>query len=131
MTVLRDQAEVTAVRWAIDRITDRELDELDETFEFMQFYTQKNDIPKMIDINMAFHKIIYNATHNDMLIHNLNAYQLYLRHANPSNYYAPGYLREVLSEHRDVYVCFSAGDSEAGAIAMARHMENSKKRKFR
>lgn len=131
MTVLREQAEITAVKWAIDRITDDELDELDETFEFMQFYTRKDDIAKMININMAFHKMIYNATHNDLLIRSLNLYQLYLRHANPSNYYAPDYLGEVLAEHRDIYSCFGSGDPEAGAMAMARHMKNSRRRKFK
>ena len=129
--VLRSQGEVTAVRWAIERITEKEMSELDETFAFMEFYTMKNDIPKMLNINIAFHQIIYHATHNRMMLQQLSAYQLYLRHCNPSNYYAPNYLRDVLAEHRDIYDAFGAGDPEAGAAAMKRHMENSAKRKFK
>ena len=59
--------EIQAVRWAIERITEEEINELEETFEFMEFYTMKNDINKMLNINTAFHQIIYNATHNRML----------------------------------------------------------------
>ena len=129
--VLRSQGEVTAVRWAIERITEKEMSELDETFAFMEFYTMKNDIPKMLNINIAFHQIIYHATHNRMMLQQLSAYQLYLRHCNPSNYYATNYLRDVLAEHRDIYDAFGAGDPEAGAAAMKRHMENSAKRKFK
>ncbi|MBR4020404.1 MAG: FCD domain-containing protein, partial [Firmicutes bacterium] len=118
-----------AVRWAIDRITEEEFNELEETFEFMEFYTMKNDINKMLNINMAFHQIIYNATHNRMLNQLLSSYQVYLKYCNPSNYYAPNYLADVLEEHRAIYEAFKARDAEAGALAMTRHMENSRNRK--
>ncbi|MDY2959618.1 MAG: GntR family transcriptional regulator [Hornefia sp.] len=131
LTELRNQAEISAVRWAIERITEKEREELDETFEFMQFYTHKNDIPKMLNINKAFHKVIYNATHNKMLIKSLNEYQLYLSYTNPSNYYEPNYLREVLYEHREIYNAFLSHDKDAGEAAMRYHMTNSMKRKFR
>ena len=131
MGSLRADYEVQAVRWAIERITEKERDELDETFEFMEFYTMKNDINKMININTAFHKIIYNATHNRMLEKLLSSYQVYLKHCNPSNYYAPGYLTDVLNEHRAIYNAFIAGDIEGGALAMRIHMENSRSRKFK
>jgi DNA-binding GntR family transcriptional regulator len=131
MYVLRADAEVQATRWAIERITEKEMEELNETFEFMEFYTMKNDIPKMLSINMAFHQIIYDATHNRMLKQQLSSYQLYLKHSNPSNYYAPNYLRDVLLEHRAIYDAFIAHDTEGGALAMKRHMENSQRRKFK
>ena len=131
LTELRNQAEISAVRWAIERITEKEKEEMSETFEFMQFYTQQNDIPKMLNINRAFHKIIYNATHNKMLIKNLNIYQIYLSYTNPSNYYDPNYLREVLYEHREIYNAFLSCDKDAGEVAMRYHMVNSAKRKFK
>lgn len=131
MYALRKLYEVQAVRWAIERITEEELDELQETFEFMEFYTMKNDINKMQSINMAFHQIIYNATHNRMLKQLLSSYQTYLKFCNPSNVYAPDYLATVLEEHRAIFNAFMAKDSEGGALAMSIHMDNSRKRKFR
>ena len=128
---LRAMAEVQAVRWATQRITDEEMEELNETFEFMQFYTMKNDIPKMLNINLAFHQIIYNSTHNRLLIQQLTNYQRYLRYCNPSNYYAPGYLKDVLAEHRAIYDAIEEKDPDAGALAMMKHMENSTRRKFK
>lgn len=126
---LRKSYEVLAVRWAIDRITEEELAELEETFEFMEFYTMKNDINKMLNINTAFHQIIYNATHNRMLKQHLSSYQVYLKYCNPSNYYAPNYLEEVLDEHKAIFEAFKAKDAEAGARAMEIHMDNSRGRK--
>ena len=112
-------------------ITEEERNELEETFEFMEFYTMKNDINKMLSINTAFHQIIYNATHNRMLKQLLSSYQVYLKYCNPSNYYAPDYLSDVLDEHRAIYEAFLSGDVEGGALAMKVHMERSKGRKFK
>lgn len=131
MQVLRAAYEIQAVRWAIERITEEERSEMDETFEFMEFYTMKNDINKMQSINAAFHQIIYAATHNRMLQQQLTNYQTYLKYCNPSNFYVPDYLSVVLEEHRAIYNAFIAGDVEGGALAMAEHMENALSRKFK
>lgn len=120
--------EVQCVRYGIPRITGEELGELTETFEFMEFYTIKNDIPKMMNINAAFHQIIYNSTHNRILVQIMSGFQTYLRHCVPSNYYAPGYLSQVLEEHRAIYNAFQTADTDAGILAMKDHMEKSEKR---
>lgn len=131
MYELRKAYEIQAVKWAIERITEKELNELEETFEFMEFYTLKNDINKMLSINTAFHQIIYNATHNRMLKQLLSSYQIYLKYCNPSNYYAHDYLANVLKEHKAIFQAFLAKDIDGGALAMHMHMENSKNRKFK
>lgn len=131
MYLLRKAYEIQAVRWAIERISEEEMDELEETFEFMEFYTMKNDINKMQSINTAFHQIIYNATHNRMLIQSLSSYQQYLKFSNPPNYYAPDYLARVLEEHRAIFEAFKAHDVEGGALAMTMHMDNSGERRFK
>ena len=48
MFELRKAYEIQAVKWAIERITDEEMERLEETFEFMEFYTMRNDIDKML-----------------------------------------------------------------------------------
>ncbi|MGF6375619.1 DNA-binding GntR family transcriptional regulator [Clostridiales Family XIII bacterium PM5-7] len=131
MFLLRRSYEIQAVRWAIERISTEEMDELEETFEFMEFYTMKNDIGKMQSINTAFHQIIYNATHNRMLRQLLSSYQLYLKFCNPPNYYAPDYLSTVLEEHRAIFEAFKAHDVEGGALAMTAHMDNARERRFK
>ncbi len=59
---LRKIYEVQATRWAIARITEEELDQLEENFEFMEFYTMKEDVDKMLNINQNFHQMIYTAS---------------------------------------------------------------------
>lgn len=125
MYELRKTYEVQAVKWAIERITDQEMEDLEETFEFMEFYTQKNDIDKMLNINTGFHQLIYTASRNRMLQHVLSSYQIYIRHSRNTSHYTSTYLAEVLEEHRAIFEAFKNKDIEAGTLAMKKHMESS------
>jgi len=128
MYELRRAYEELAVRWAIERITDEEFEQLKEAYEFMEFYTMKKDIPKMLNINMQFHQLIYNAAHNRMLLHTLTNFQVYTKQRRGEKTYADNYLEEVLAEHQEIFQAFVDHDAEAGAAAVGRHLENAKKR---
>lgn len=128
MFTLRRIYEVQAVRWAIERITDEEMDALEENFEFMEFYTMKNDVQKMLNINVNFHQSIYKASHNRILQHLLSSFQAYIRHRNQDIPQKEEYLGQVLEEHRRIFQAFRDRDPEAGALAMEIHMDNSRAR---
>ena len=130
MFELRKIYEIQAVKWAIERITEEEMDALDETFEFMEFYTLRNDIDKMLTINEGFHQIIYEASHNRMLQQLLSSYQTYLKYLRKDEEYPDDYLATVLEEHRQIFKAFIERDVEAGAEAMERHIGNSRNRRL-
>jgi len=129
MFELRRAYETQAVKWAIERITEEEMGTLEETFEFMEFYTMKNDIDKMLTINSGFHQIIYGASHNRMLRQLLSSYQTYLKYGAENLDYGKDYLSTILEEHRMIFKAFAEGNAEAGAEAMDLHITNSKKRR--
>lgn len=130
MYELRKSYEVLAVKWAIERITKEEYEKLEEAFEFMEFYTQKKDFEKMLNINMNFHELIYKASHNRMLYHILSSYQLYIKQSKPASRTdaSAGYLDEILLEHRAIFEAFKNGDPDAGIAAVSRHLDNAKLR---
>lgn len=128
MFVLRKIYEIQATRWAIERITESEMEELEENFEFMEFYTMKNDVSKMLNINQSFHQMIYRASHNRMLTKLLSSYQMYIVHNKNKLSEHDNYLSVVLEEHKAIFNAFKARDPEAGAVAMADHMNRSRVR---
>ena len=130
MFELRKIYEIQAVKWAIERITEEEMDALDETFEFMEFYTLRNDIDKMLTINEGFHQIIYEASHNRMLQQFCSSYQTYMKYLRKDEEYPDDYLAIVLEEHRQIFKAFLDKDVEAGAEAIEMHIDNSKKRRL-
>ena len=106
MFEMRKIYEIQAVKWAIERITEEEMDRLEETFEFMEFYTLRKDIDKMLTINTGFHQVIYEASHNRMLRKLLSSYQSFLKYKGAEAVYEDDYLQTVLEEHRDIFKAF-------------------------
>lgn len=125
---MRRAYEVQAVTWAIQRITEEQMEQLEETFEFMEFYTMRNDIEKMLVINAHFHQIIYEASHNRMLEKQLSSYQNFLKYKSVERVRAENYLSTVLEEHRAIFRAFVEKDVRGGALAMEIHMNRSKER---
>ncbi|MDR1246922.1 MAG: GntR family transcriptional regulator [Clostridiales Family XIII bacterium] len=123
---LREIYELQAVRWAIERITAGRLDELDEIMDFMEFYTEKGDTKKMMEINTNFHQLIYYASECRMLRHILSSYQIYIRHSRLTKAYSEAELPSILAEHRRIFDAFRDADAEKGVRAMRSHVENSR-----
>ena len=126
---LRKAYEMQAVKWAIERITEEEMENLEETFEFMEFYTMRNDIEKMQFINAGFHQIIYEACKNRMLQKLLTAFQTYLKYKSSEVVHQENYLSVVLEEHRAIFKAFMDKDPREGGRAMEIHVNRAKERR--
>lgn len=122
---LRKIYEVQATIWAVERITDEEMEELQENFEFMEFYTMKKDVDKMNNINMNFHQMIYTASHNRLLKQMLSSYQMYVKYNKKKVTRADQYLSDLLEEHRRIYEAFVQRDPIEAGKAMENHMDHS------
>lgn len=119
---LKSILEVQCTRWAIERIDKELMELLEETFDFMQFYTMSNDLPKILRINDGFDAIIYNASQNKEIEKRLARYSFILKHATADVTYPLNYLPTVLEEHRAIFEAFKAKDPDAGAEATQIHM---------
>lgn len=128
MFTLRQIYEVQAFIWAVERATKEERENIEELFEFMEFYTMKKDVAKMLTINMNFHKMIYKSSHNRMLQNLLSSYQEMLKHVESSHIKYEGYLDDVFKEHKEIYLAFKNKDIDSGVKAISKHIENSRYR---
>lgn len=127
---LRILFEVQAVEWAIKRMNSEEIDKLAESLEFMEFYTLKEDVEKVLSFNTQFHNIIYTATRNRMIQKTLSIYHTYLKYSAPHKTYTEESLRSILEEHKAIYDAFETRNAAAGRKAMEYHMEQSKLRRI-
>ena len=127
---LRCLFEMQAVQWAIERMNEEEIDKLRENIEFMEFYTLKNDVDKVLQFNSIFHNIIYKGTKNRMLYKTLSSYQTYLKHSAPPKTFTGDYLSTILAEHKAIFEAFETHNPAAGRQAMEYHMSRSKLRRM-
>ena len=81
---LRTLFEIQAVEWAIKRMDEEDIEKLRETIEFMEFYTLKDDVEKVLSFNSQFHNTIYAGTKDRMIMKTLSTYQTYLKHSAPA-----------------------------------------------
>jgi DNA-binding GntR family transcriptional regulator len=125
MYILRKIDEMQAVRWAIERRTKEEMESIEESLDFMVFYTQRRDTRRMRAINAGFHKKIAYAAHNRFIIDDLSRIQEYIRYSVRILPYHESDLPDILEEHRRIFAAFQNGDPDAGAAAMQKHIENS------
>jgi len=125
---IRMQNEMQAVRWAIERRTKEEMESIEESLDFMRFYTERGDAKRMRSINAGFHKRIATASHNRLLADSLARIQDYTRYSLRVLPYRETDLNVIFKEHKAIFSAFKANDPEAGALSMKKHIENSLKR---
>lgn len=122
---IRRAIEGIATVWAIERINEKELKHLQDIYDLMEFYTQKKDVEKVMDINTQFHEIIYATSKSRFLSQVLRAYQFYVKKIRQGAL-TEDRLIETLKEHKTILDCFYARDKEKGAEAIATHLNNAK-----
>lgn len=125
---VRKALEQLAVEWAIERIDEKEIDKLQEQIELMEFYTKRKECVKVMEINVAFHEIIYTATRSRFLAHILKSYQEYVQQARKATISDEENLEVVAIEHKEVLKAIKAKDVEAARDKIGRHLDNSKNR---
>ena len=127
---LRCLLEVQAVEWAVQRMDAEYIASLKEIIDFMEFYTHKNDIEKVLFFNSMFHNKIYDSTMDRMLEKTVATYQTYLKHSAPPRTYTDESLQTILDEHKSIYEAIEQRNVVAAKLAMEHHMNQSKRRRM-
>lgn len=125
---VRKALELMAVEWAVSRISDSQIEALKEQSELMEFYTVKKDSDKVLELNSAYHNIIYDAAGSRFMAQILRSYKEYIEQTRKVILYEQSYLEEILQEHKKVLEAIVARDAESAKAAMAVHLEMSQRR---
>ena len=125
---VREALEELAVTWSCERITDEEIEKLEEQCELMEFYTSKKDAQKILSMNSTFHDIIYNSSRSRFLAQVLRSYKNYLDKTRKSVYYDASFLESIQKEHRMILEGIKARDKEKALKAIHEHLSGSRQR---
>ncbi|MCR4600703.1 MAG: GntR family transcriptional regulator [Clostridia bacterium] len=130
MYEMRKVYEELAFKWATERITEEELEEIKNGYELMEFYTHKKDEEKVTQQNFYFHELIYRASHNRMLTQILTSFQYYTKQFNSAGGVDPetDNIERMLEEHYEILQALEKRDSKHGVEIVKRHLEMAKER---
>ena len=122
---IRMLIEGLAARWAAEKITPEELEELKEAVELEEFYTVKNDISHLLRSDSRFHDIIYKACKSKPLMHTLSTFHHHVQRARSISMNSPGRARQVLEEHKAIFRAITDRDADRAEKLTTEHVRNA------
>lgn len=125
---VRKALEQLAVEWAVDRITDDEIETLKGQIDLMEFYTNRNDTKKVLELNNEFHQTIYGSTRSRFLSQILRSYQDYVNQARRTTLYGTKNLNCILEEHKGILAAIIDRDAKEAVARTGRHLDLSRER---
>ena len=121
---VRSALEELAVELACERITEEELSELKEACLRFIRAIEHSDLEQSVRQDIAFHDVIYKASHNERLIQMATNLRMQMYR------YRIEYLKDseahpvLIREHRTLIDCIERKDVEGAKKVMRSHIEN-------
>lgn len=122
---IRMLIEGLAARWAAEKITDEELQELKDTVDLEEFYTARNDYSHLLQSDTKFHDIIFKASKSKPLTHTLSTFHHYVQKARKISMSSPGRAMKVLNEHKAILQAIIDKDAQKAERLTTEHVSNA------
>lgn len=122
---IRMLIEGLAAKWAAEKITPHEIDELKEAVELEEFYTMKSNIDQLLQFDTRFHDLIYKACKSKPLMHVLSTFHNYIRKARKISMSSPKRAMEVLEEHKAILQAIIERDAAKAERLATEHVKNA------
>lgn len=122
---IRSCLDELAAGLAAERITVEELSVLNNYLMEIRQHVANDDIEKIIEVDTAFHDVLYTASRNGRLVSIINNLREQLTIIRGRSMSHPGRLIETMDEHRNLVDAIAAGDVERAKHAARVHIENA------
>lgn len=131
---LKDIADVFEIRTALEglaaglaaeRITEEELEELERHLVKVNEYTETNNLKALIEIDTAFHDILYKASRNDRLVQIISNLREQIQRFRTTSLAVPGRMKDTLLEHKELVEAISERNIEKAQALAQQHVENA------
>lgn len=76
--IIRSYLEGLAARWACERISEEEIENLEEIVYLSEFHAKKKHYEQLVELDNKFHESIYRASGSKILEHELTTFHHYL-----------------------------------------------------
>ena len=122
---IRMLIEGLAARWATEKITPGELKELKDAAELEEFYTRKNDLIHLLQLDSRFHDIIFKASKSKPLMHTLSTFHHYVQRARSISLNSPDRAQKALEEHKAILKAIEERDADKAERLTTEHVRNA------
>jgi DNA-binding GntR family transcriptional regulator len=123
---IRSLIEGLAARWAATKITDEQLKQLEEIIELTEFYTEKNNMEHLHELDTQFHEVIYEASNSKPLKHILSDFHHYAQRVRMQSIATPGRAKKSTEEHKAILEAIKNRNPEEAERLTNLHVKNVK-----
>ena len=118
---MRSTIESAIAEMACEKATEQDLQELEENVNLQEFYLNKNNLDKIMELDNAFHQIIYRIANKMqcfymvklMNIHHDRIRELHLHSSNPTS---------IIEEHKEILNAFINKDGKTAKELIIKHL---------
>ena len=134
---LRSLLEGMCARWAVEHITEEQLDELEEIILLSEFQLKKGSgfsAEQITSLDGRFHAVLYEASGSRILSHVLTDFHNYVQSARKSSVISEDRARKSIREHKQILRAIRDRDAEMAEQLANEHilhvMQNLKKQGY-
>ena len=131
---LRSLLEGLCARWAVEHITEEQLDELEEIILLSEFQLKKGSgfsAEQVTSLDGRFHAVLYEASGSRILSHVLTDFHNYVQSARKNSVISEERARKSIREHKQILRAIRDSDAEVAEQLANEHilhvMQNLKK----
>ena len=122
---IRSRLEGLCAKWAADKITKEQLDELDENIYLSDFHAAKGNSEQVVELDNRFHEILYNASDSKELKHVLLDFHHYVQRVRKITLADPKRSVQSNQEHRQIVEALKKHDAGLAEKLANEHMMNT------
>ena len=122
---IRMMIEGLAARWAAEKITPEEMEELKEAVELEEFYTAKSNYGNLLQFDTRFHDTIFKASKSKPLMYTLSTFHSYVQKARKVSMCSPERAAAALEEHKAIMQAIIDRDADRAEKLMTQHVKNA------
>ena len=122
---VRSPIEVFAVRLAVERITEKEIEELETIRDRFEEAVARHDVIKLITYDEAFHKAIVASTRNRLLISIYEIITKAFTDYRAHSFSVKANAENAVEPHRRIFAAIRERDADRAAKEIAKHIDMS------
>lgn len=122
---IRALLEGLCARWAAERITQEQVEELEETVFLSDFHFSKENWDQILELDNRFHEIVYEACASKELTRVLRDYHHYLQRIRRITLEEKNRAQDSINEHRAIAEALKARDAKTAEKCARLHIRNT------
>ena len=117
--------EGLAARWAVENITDEQIEAMEEVLYMSEYYRKKELWEQVYKCDNKFHDLMYAASGSHLLEHMLRTFHEYVQQVRKSALQDEKRAKSSFEEHGAILDAIKKGQADAAADLAKQHIDNA------